>query len=234
MPRSARVTRVGSPHHVVQRGNRRSQVFFSNGDYLAYLHWLREYSDKFSVKVLAYCLMTNHVHLVVMPQVAGALSRMFGSLHSRIAQRVNRQNDWRGHLWQGRYFSSVLDEMYFWAAIRYVERNPVSAGMTERAEDYAWSSAAAHCGLLQDPVLSADHPWLEQFQAIGNWSGWLAAAENSHDLAILRSNTARNLPCGSDGFVRALEAAAGRKLSPRAQGRPGKKGTVTLFAAQKR
>src|SRR5262245_36657217 len=129
MSRRARFVLAGVPHHVTQRGNRRGQVFFSNGDHLVYLHWLREYSVQHGLEVLAYCLMSNHVHLVVTPQTVEALPLVMRSLSARIAKRVNRGNKWNGHLWQGRYWASALDDAHFWAAMRYVERNPVRAGM---------------------------------------------------------------------------------------------------------
>ena len=128
MPRIARPVFPGIPHHITQRGNRRENVFFSDGDRAAYLSWLANYCAKFAVRVLAYCLMTNHVHIVAIPATGDALENVFRPLHTRYAQRINRSRGWSGHLWQGRYFSSALDESYLWAAIRYVERNPVRGG----------------------------------------------------------------------------------------------------------
>jgi putative transposase len=142
------------PHHVTQRGNRRERVFFTEGDRNVYLEWLREYATRNGVGVLAYCLMTNHVHLVVVPATKDGLHRTLRPLHTRYAQRINRSRNWKGHIWQGRYFSSALDAPFLLAAIRYVERNPVRARMIDWAEEYPWSSAAAHCGLKTDPVLS--------------------------------------------------------------------------------
>ena len=98
------------PHHVTQRGNRREDVFFTDEDREQYLKWLKEYSKKHSVEILAYCLMTNHIHLVVVPTTESGLQDMLKPLHMRYAQRINRQRGWKGHVWQGRYFSSSLDE----------------------------------------------------------------------------------------------------------------------------
>jgi putative transposase len=124
MPRLSRTVFPGVAHHITQRGNRREQVFFDDDDRQTYLDWLAHYSRRFDVEVLGYCLMTNHVHLVVMPGSEDGLHRMLKPLHMRYAQRVNRARGWTGHLWQGRFFSSPLDEAYLWAALRYVERNP--------------------------------------------------------------------------------------------------------------
>jgi len=138
MPRLARAVFAGVPHHITQRGNRRENVFFTNEDRQAYLEWLQEYCERYDVDVLAYCLMTNHIHLVAVPNTDDGLHRALKPLHMRYAQRINRERAWKGHLWQGRFFSSPLDEAYMWAAIRYVEWNPVRAKMAVRAEDYHW------------------------------------------------------------------------------------------------
>ena len=220
MPRLARVVCPGVPHHVTQRGNRRGRVFFTDDDRRTYLAWLHEYSGKHRVEVLAYCLMTNHVHLVVVPATGPGLHRALKPLHMRHAQRINRAHGWKGHLWQGRYFASALDEPYLWTAIRYVERNPVRADMVDRAESYPWSSAAAHCGLRVDPVLTSSATWRRQREEIGNWSAWLAHGDDEQGLAMLRRQADKGLPCGSAAFVGMLEQAVGRSLPDRPQGRP--------------
>ena len=127
MPRLARTVFAGVPHHVTQRGNRREDVFFNDDHRNQYLEWLVEYCQRYHVEALAYCLMSNHVHLVMIPESEAGLQQVLKPLHMRYAQRLNRERDWKGHVWQGRYFSSPLDERYTWEAIRYVERNPVRA-----------------------------------------------------------------------------------------------------------
>jgi putative transposase len=177
MPRLARAVFSGVAHHITQRGNRRGNVFFNAEDRRTYLAWLRDYCTKYGVEILAYCLMTNHVHVVAVPTDESALEEVFRPLHTRYAQRINRRKCWKGHLWQGRFFSSALDEDYLWAAIRYVERNPVRARLVRKAENYPWSSAAAHCGLKKDDVLTAEHGWWRRFKTVGNWSMWLAQGD---------------------------------------------------------
>lgn len=220
MPRVARFVCPGVPHHVTQRGNRRAQVFFSSADHQTYLAWLRSDSRRFGLEVIAYCLMSNHVHLVVVPEAPNSMERAFRHLHMRYAQRINRMMDWRGHVWQGRYFSAALDEAYFWSAIRYVERNPVRAGMVARAEDFPWSSARAHCGYAEDPLLSARPQWTRQITGVGNWSEWLAAGDVATEMEMIRRRTTRGMPCGSDQFVKTLEERSGRPLDCRRTGRP--------------
>ncbi|MDX8405174.1 MAG: transposase [Mariprofundus sp.] len=220
MPRLSRVVFAGLPHHITQRGNRREDVFFNDEDRLAYLEWLHLYCEKHAVDILAYCLMTNHIHLVAVPQAGDGLQKVLKPLHMRYAQRINRAHGWRGHLWQGRYFSSPLDESCVWSAVRYVERNPVRAGMVKRAENYRWSSAAGHCG-LRDDVLLADRMLKDQnVVAVEAWSDWLAVEEERRRLDMLRKHVEKGLPCGSDDFVERLGKLAGRILQRRPQGRP--------------
>ena len=222
MPRLARTVCAGVPYHITQRGIRREAVFFVEEDRTVYLDWLQEYAEKYEVDILGYCLMSNHIHLVAVPASDSSLQQLLKPLHMRFAQRVNRTRGWKGHLWQGRFFSSALDEDYLWAALRYVERNPVRARIVRKAENYRWSSAAAHCGLRQDPVLTQKRPWLKQLEASGDWSAWLAEGDEPQRLEILRRNADKGLPCGSAKFIRTLEKMTGQALQYRPRGRPGK------------
>ncbi|MHB1100107.1 MAG: transposase, partial [Burkholderiales bacterium] len=201
---------------------RRDDVFFTDEDREAYLLWLKEYSDKSKVEVLAYCLMTNHVHLVAVPETDDGLQRMLKPLNMRYAQRINRAQNWKGHVWQGRFFSSPLDDDYLWATVRYVERNPVRAGIVDRAENYRWSSAAAHCGIRSDGVLDLKSRWSKQFAAVEDWSAWLSEADEMEKVRILRQNSEKGLPCGNLDFIQRLGLIVGRMLEFRPQGRPRK------------
>ncbi|MGH8196926.1 MAG: transposase [Steroidobacteraceae bacterium] len=212
------------PYHITQRGNRRERVFFDDLDRQAYLDDLRYYSARHSLEVLAYCLMDNHVHLVAVPGTVAALHRALKPVHLLHAQRINLGKNWCGHLWQGRFFSSALDERHLWTAIRYVELNPVRAGMTGCAERYRWSSAAAHCGLRSDALLSHDPEWCRLLNEISNWSDWLAEAVDTASQASLRDNTQKGLPSGSKEFIRSIEQRTGRILTRRPRGRPAKSG----------
>ena len=223
MPRLARTVFAGIPHHITQRGNRREDVFFTDEDRNNYLNWLKTYCQKHRVDILAYCLMTNHVHLVATPQTEDGLQRALKPLHMRYAQMINRKHGWNGHLWQGRFFSSPLDEPYLWAAIRYVERNPVRAKMVKRAEQYPWSSAAAHCQLVEDKVLTRKAIWLKQINQIADWRTWLAEGDEPDKLNTLRQHVNKGLPCGSQSFVSKLERLTGRTLQYRPPGRPKNK-----------
>ena len=220
MPRLSRTVFAGIAHHITQRGNRRENVFFTDDDRKDYLGWLKEYCDKYTVDILAYCLMTNHIHLIVVPETNEGLQKVLKPLHMRYAQKINRDRGWKGHLWQGRFFSSPLDETYLWAAIRYVERNPVRAKMVAKPEDYSWSSAAAHCGLKDDAILSQKPEWKKQCDQISDWSAWLAEGDDPKKLEMLRRNVEKGLPCGTEKFIRKLEQIANRSLRYRSVGRP--------------
>jgi putative transposase len=220
MPRLSRTVCAQVPHYIVQQGNRGEDVFLNNEDRLAYLGWLADYAAMFKLEVLAYCLTTNQIHLVAVPATEMGLQQVLKPLHMRYAQRFNRMQDWKGHVWQGRYFSSPLDNDYSWAAIRYVERNPVRAGKVRRAENYRWSSAAGHCDLRMDDLLTRKPFWRREFECIRNWSGWLAEGDEPEETEVLRRNVEKGLPCGSDKFIRKLEKQTGRALRFRPRGRP--------------
>jgi len=128
MARLARVVVAGYPHHVTQRGNRRQETFFGDDDYRSYLELMAEWCTRCGVEVWAYCLMPNHVHLVAVPSTSGALAAAIGEAHRRYTRGVNFRQGWRGHLWQGRFASYVMDETHLLAAVRYVEMNPRNLG----------------------------------------------------------------------------------------------------------
>ncbi|MCK4623817.1 MAG: transposase, partial [Phycisphaerae bacterium] len=192
MARLARIVVPDIPHHLTQRGNRREDIFFNEADRQKYLLLLKDQCELYRLEVWAYCLMTNHVHLVVVPKTADALGQAMRRMNSQYAAYVNQRQGLCGHLWQGRFFSCPLDERHFWSAVRYVERNPVRAGLVERAEEYPWSSAAAHCGMRKDSLVSGD---LEKSDHVGDWQGWLLDEEEA-DVERLRRHTKTGRPCG--------------------------------------
>lgn len=222
MPRRSRIVLPELAHHVTQRGSRRGLVFFGDHDKSAYLQLLSRYSLETETEVLAYCLMDNHVHLILVPGSENALAGMLSVTHMRYAALVNTRNDWRGHLWQQRFFSSPLDGAYFWSALKYVERNPVRAGIVQRAEQYRWSSAAYHCHDREDAILRCGSVrWAEKLATKACWSAWLAEEEKEDELRLIRERTRKDLPCGDDAFIERLESQLGLKLV-RPRGRPKK------------
>ena len=219
MARLRRVAIPSLPYHVTQRGNRKAPVFLTDADRDLYMDLLRQHCIGYAVRVWAYCLMGNHVHLVVVPDRENALSLMLQRVQGDYATHFNTRHQASGHLWQGRFKSSVLDEPHLWNAIRYVERNPVRAGIVVRAETYPWSSAAAHCGLRRDELLSEDLPLLG---LIANWSQWLEYEEKAEELTLIRRSTETGRPCAGNEFIRLLESKTGRTLHARAPGRKKK------------
>lgn len=219
MPRIARTVAVGYPHHVTQRGNYQQSTFESEDDYHRYLQWLAEYSKKYQFRIWAYCLMNNHVHFIGVPMSATALASTFNTLHMRYAQYFNKKRKVIGHLWQGRFYSCVLDEKHLYAAIRYTENNPVRAKITERPQEYPWSSAKAHVYKKLDPVLSDDCYLTEQ---IGDWLAYLIEKDDDLLLRNIRKNTKTGRPCGDEFFTKTIEDIIGRKLTTLPVGRPKK------------
>ena len=180
--RMARVVVAGMPHHVIQRGNRRQDVFFNDEDRQAYLKILQEQSRKYDVEIWAYCLMRNHVHLIAAPRQEPSLALAIGETHKRYTRMINFRERWRGYLWEGRFKSFVLDEVYIYAAVRYVERNPVRAKIVTKAEDYYWSSARAHVSRLDDQVLSEFYLMDE----IEDWSQYLEQEDRGEEDGTVR------------------------------------------------
>jgi putative transposase len=219
MARIARVVYPGVPHHVTQRGNRRDDVFFGEEDRRRYLELILEYSRRHALDVWAWCLMTNHVHFVAVPTGADSLAATFKPVDMRYSQHVNRTQRLTGHLWQGRPYSCPLDDTHLWMAVRYVERNPVRAGLVARAEEWPWSSAAGHAGLRHDPLVTGN---LERRGVVADWREWLRQGDDEESMNRLRHVTRSGRPLGSADFVARLEAFAGRHLAARAVGRPKK------------
>ncbi|MGF1611791.1 MAG: transposase [Kiloniellales bacterium] len=215
MARLARIVVPGLPHHVTQRGNRRQQTFFEEADYRAYLALMAEWCGHHEVAVWAYCLMPNHVHLIAVPGQADSLRRAIGEAHRRYTRRVNLREDWRGHLWQERFASFPLDGDHLLAAARYVELNPLRAGLAARPQDWPWSSAAAHL-TGRDDALVAAAPLLEM---VPDWHGLLDGGLSQDERETLRRHERTGRPLGGEGFVAGLEARLGRPLRPRKAGR---------------
>ena len=222
MPRVARIVIPGVPHHITQRGNNRLDVFFVDDDRRVYLELLRAQSERFGLKVLGYCLMTNHVHLVATPAGEESLAKAVGRTHFLYTQYVNRLHRRSGHLWQNRFYSCALDEVHLWRALCDVERNPVRARRVRLAWNYRWSSGPAHTGQI-DPSGLLDLAEWRQTWTPAKWRRQLADPEDAQGLARLRLSTHRGRPLGSDSFLSKLEHRLGCRLRPLPVGRPRKK-----------
>ncbi len=214
MARFPRVCIPGCPHHVVQRGNRKVDVFQDDSDRLVYIRLMHDACETYHVDVWSYSLMDNHVHLIQVPEKENSLSRAVQDAHSEYSRYLNTKYSLVGHAWQGRFKSVAMEEAHCWNAIRYVERNPVRAGLVTNAEDYLWSSAAAHCGLRGDTLLSGNCPLVPE---IKNWSEWLSVEDKGAE-DLIRRRTRIGRPLGSEEFVRRFELQTGRELLPKKRG----------------
>ena len=226
MARLARIVIPQVPHHVTQRGNRRLPVFFGDADRAAYLSLLTEACAAQRTVCLAWCLMDNHLHLILTPQTADGLRATLGEAHRRYSRRINFREGWRGFLFQGRFASYPMDDAHLLAAVRYVENNPVAAGMVARAQDWRWSSARSHVAGKR----AADDP-LTDVAALGshvrNWRAYLKLGAEAMDdpatVAAIEARIRTGRPLASPEWIAAAEAAIERKLGPQRRGpKPGR------------
>jgi len=218
MARLARVVIPGLPHHITQRGNRRQQTFFNNGDYAAYLELMGQWCKELGVQIWSYCLMPNHAHLIAVPKTEDGLRRAIGEAHRRYTRRVNFREDCRGHLWQGRFASFVMDEPYLLAAARYIELNPVRAKMVVAPSNYRWSSARAHLKGKDDGLVKVS-PLLKM---AGNWRRLLTSAASEEEIELFRQHERTGRVLGDENFQNRLEKNLGRVLRRQ---KPGPKRT---------
>ena len=204
----------GLPHHITQRGNRRQQTFFNEGDYAAYLALMTEWCREEGVEIWSYCLMPNHTHSIAVPSSEDGLRWAIGETHRRYTRRINFREKWRGYLWQGRFASFVMDEPYLLAAARYVELNPVRARLVAKAEDWPWSSARAHLAGQDDQLVKVS-PLLAM---IGDWGAFLNSPMREEELSDFRHHGRTGRPLGGETFLARLEGMVGRVLKPQKRG----------------
>ena len=222
MARLARAVAPGMPHHVIQRGNRRQQTFFNDEDYKAYLELMSEWCMKHQVENWAYCLMPNHVHLILVPQNKEGLKTAVGEAHRRYTRRINFQKGWRGHLWQGRFSSFIMEEKYLFACTRYIEFNPVRAGLVKNPEEWKWSSAGPHIKKKND-ILVKTKPLLEMVKK--PWKDFLSNDIHSSEIDLLKKHERTGRPLGTDSFIEKMEFLLNRKLRLQKPG-PKKRGII--------
>jgi putative transposase len=217
MARIARVVAPGYPHHITQRGNRRQQTFFSDEDYQAYIDFMAQWCNQFNVEIWCYCLMPNHTHLIAVPETSDGLASAIGEAHRRYARKVNLREGWRGYFWQGRFASFVLDETHLLAAARYIELNPVRAGLVKRPEEYRWSSCRAHLRLVKDSLVAVE-PLLAY---VDKWDEFLHYPVDPDQRDMFQKHERTGRPLGSDAFISRLEIRMGRSLKKKKTGPKG-------------
>lgn len=220
MPRKARIVVPGVPHHITQRGTRRLPTFIQPADYALYIDLVSEGCRMADVEVLAYCLMPNHVHFVLVPGTIDGLTRALARAHQRYSWALNRRHGWQGYLWQRRFYSCPMDEAHAIAAVRYVELNPQRARLVAAPGDWPWSSARGRISGLGDTLVGATRPPL--LEGIGDWRAFLAETSADEQTDALRAGLLSGRPLGGEPFLHRIEQETGRQIHARPRGRPKK------------
>ena len=217
MARLARVVAPKFPHRVIQRGVRSMAIFSSGGDRQAYLTLIAEFAARWNLAIWAWCLMTNHVHLVVVPARADSLARAIGEAHRRYTRRINLREGVRGHLFQERFHSyPIQHDRHLLAVVRYVECNPVRAKLVARAEDYPWSSARHHVQGRTDPLVRAS----PIRGLVRDWKRFVRGQQDTGEGEAIERHARTGRPWGTEAWVSRLENRLGRVLIPRRGGWP--------------
>jgi len=224
MPRHARILLPDTPHHLVHRGHNRKRVFNESADFQYYLSTLKEWSTALGVSVHAWCLMTNHVHLVVNPGVrTESISKLMKRLAGRQTRYVNALEGRSGTLWEGRYKSSpIQSEAYLLQCCRYVELNPVRAKMVARAQDYPWSSYRSKIGLEASSLLSPDPLYLGFKSPREDYQAFVEQGVPTQEQKFIQERVQRRGLTGDSAFLDEVELQTGIRVEYRKRGRPRK------------
>jgi putative transposase len=220
MPRTPRRILPGIAYHITQRGTNRQTVFFRDADHAAYLRLLGENLAEAQVRLLAWCQMTNHVHLIAVPAHEDSLAILFRRTHGRYAQMINAQRNRSGHLWQNRHFGCPLSESHLYRALAYVELNPVRAGIVREPDRYQWSSAQVHLGLSPGRYRLLDLDFWRDQGAAEAWRSLFATPADPVEIRQLRRCTFAGRPYGDEDFLARFEQLFQRRfrrLKPAAQ-----------------
>jgi putative transposase len=211
MARIARVVIPNLPHHVTQRGVRSMNIFFKDDDYEYYKKVLHEQAQVYDLEIISYCLMTNHVHLIVIPKTKESLSKVIGETHRLYTRKINFEQKVKGHLFQSRFYSTPLDETHLLNAIKYVELNPVKARIVKFAWDYMYSSVLHRLDCVNDEILS----YHEVFDNIKNYKNFLLEQEEYKNL---EEKTRTGKPCGDLAFYEKIKELTGIDYLPKKRG----------------
>jgi putative transposase len=214
MPRTARASVGGLCYHVINRGNARAEVFRNPADYAAFLALLRTATERAHMRVLGYCLMGNHFHLALWPRQDGDLSRFLQWLLTAHVRRYHRHYRSSGHVWQGRFKAfPIQQDDHLLTVLRYIERNPLRAGVVARAEDWLWSSLRERSG---------GATWLTACPVAGpkDWVGWVNGPMTEAELDALRRSVNRGTPFGNEAWVQRTARRLGLEASLNPRGRP--------------
>jgi putative transposase len=222
MARQARIVLSNNLHHITQRGNRGDHIFLQKEDYQTYLNILKEQCDRFDVSLYSYCLLPNQIHLIAEPQGAPMMARAIGETHRRYTNHINARENWRGHLFQDRFFSYAMDEQHALRAARFIETLPVTMKIAPKPENYLWSSAKSRIKITARTFLKQ----FRSFHAIQNWEDYLARPMDPAEMNNIQLHLQTGRPRGSYLFLDNIEAHIGRSVRPQKRGRkaaPSKK-----------
>lgn len=211
---------AGVPFHITHRGNLKRTVFRDATDRAAYLSLFRRYAETFETSVWAYCLMGNHIHLLLIGARRESISKTMGNAHRHYARRLHEAANVTGHLWANRFFSAPLDDLYLWAVVRYIELNPVRGGLVKRATDWPWSSARTHAGLATDPLLDPARPFPGPIE---DWEAWLELGLEDELADKIRGQTLLGRPIGDADFEKKIEKLQAERVKVSPKPRFGKR-----------
>ena len=219
MARQARIVIADTPHHITQRGNRGEFIFFEKADYANYLDILTGQCDRFGVSLYSYCLLPNQIHLLAEPKQEELLARAIGETHRRYTNFINDRKNWRGHLFQDRFFSYTMDEQHALRATRYIETLPVTLKLTPRPENYIWSSAKGRIKINKTSDFIKN---FHAFNAIDNWEDYLSRPMDENEMNQIQLHLQTGRPRGSNLFLDSIERKIERPVRPQKRGRKPK------------
>ncbi len=227
MPRLPRIDAPGVAQHVIQRGNNRQLCFGSDEDFVAYAHWLYEYSAKYQVEVHAWVFMTNHVHLLVTPLEKSGVSKLMQSLGRKYVQYFNIKYKRSGTMWEGRFKSCLVEsQRYVLSCYRYIELNPVRAFMVENPKDYRWSSYAINAIGLESKLCTPHPSYLglsdSKAERLDKYRSLFAGELQSEIINDIRMSTQKGLILGTHEFKEQMAELLGRRVEHRPKGRSRK------------
>ena len=218
MPRIKRIVIPNIPHHITQRGVRSMNIFYKHEDYEYYKELLLTQSKLHNLKIISYCLMTNHIHIIAIPKNKNSLSKAIGETHRLYTRKINFEQKVKGHLFQERFYSTPLDEEHFLFALKYVEQNPVKAFMVKFPWDYKYSSAKYRLNLIKEDKLLSNYKPIDN---IVNYKEFLNETTNDK---IIQEKTRTGKPCGDEKFYDKIKLLTGVDYKNKKAGRPKKIG----------
>lgn len=220
MSRIARIVVEGYPHHIIQRGNNRQLVFFDREDRKLYLNLLKKYSSECKCKILAYCLMNNHIHILAIPDQSSSLAKTMQKLSLTYTQYFNKKCRRTGRLWECRFYSAVVEkESYLLSVCRYIEQNPIRANIVNNPIDYEWSSARTNCTETKDSFIE---PIWKEYVDKYEYKKFLDKRIEECDIENIRKSTFSGMPIGTNDFLDQLAVRFGNITKKRPKGRPRK------------